>query len=59
VEPYGLYRGASPYGTELAIAQTTTTWDGDNLSILEGRVGLSYKFGIQAHVRNKVMRVFM
>jgi opacity protein-like surface antigen len=44
----GLYykvSGASPYGTEAAIAQTTTTWYWNDLGIVEGRVGLSYKFG--------------
>jgi outer membrane immunogenic protein len=44
----GLYyrvSGASPYGTELAIAQTTTTWYWNDLSVVEGRIGLSYKLG--------------
>jgi outer membrane immunogenic protein len=44
----GLYykvSGASPYGTEAAIAQTTTTWYWNDLGIVVGRVGLSYKFG--------------
>ena len=44
----GLYynvSGASPYGTDASLAQTTTAWYWNNLGVVEGRVGLSYKFG--------------
>jgi outer membrane immunogenic protein len=44
----GLYynvSGASPYGADVLLAQSTTAWYWNNLGVAEGRVGLSYKFG--------------
>ncbi len=44
----GLYykvSGASPYGNDASLAQTTTIWYWNDLGVIEGRVGLSYKLG--------------
>jgi outer membrane immunogenic protein len=41
---YYNFSGASPAGSQ-AISGPSTTWYWNNLGIVEGRVGLSYKFG--------------
>jgi outer membrane immunogenic protein len=42
---YYSFGGANSFGLQAATGATTTAWNWGNLSIVEARVGISYKFG--------------